>query len=299
MRISRLLVCASVLLLGCGGPFASRARCDLLCLVTRSDSISHTNRQLWGMVRDIDAVSRPSGTLVRDLAATGRRELRDVWGRPIEYAPAGDRFEVRSVGSDGVAGSADDIFLTGLLGRSEPCEYRSEIQHFRVEPNCTEHRPVAVYPLCPALGRSDRVERESPGTAWDSVLWTGRRLVRVARAVDGYGREIGRVPPGLSGAGVWNRDRDGQISDVWGSRVRYTAAEGRFELRSAGPDRAYDTRDDVVVTARLGSEIACEFATEAGPQRCGEEPPACEPYAPASEPSPAGLQTLAPADTAR
>ena len=36
--------------------------------------------------------------------------------------------------------------------------------------------------------------------------------------------------------------------DAWGTQFRYAPQPGDFELRSAGPDRRFDTPDDIVVT---------------------------------------------------
>jgi hypothetical protein len=77
-----------------------------------------------------------------------------------------------------------------------------------------------IYPLRPALSGSDRVDRSIPATQRDSILAVGQRLVRVARAMDGYGREIGTTPQSLRGPVIWGRTQEGQLLDLWGTDVR-------------------------------------------------------------------------------
>ena len=57
---------------------------------------------------------------------------------------------------------------------------------------------------------------------------------------------------------TWHRDRaypralpEAPPQDPWGSALRYErAGPDRAGLRSAGPDRAFDTADDIVLTLR-------------------------------------------------
>lgn len=113
-------------------------------------------------------------------------------------------------------------------------------------------------------------------TRRDSILAVGQRLVRVARAIDGYGREIGTTPETFRGPVIWGRTQDGRLLDLWGTGVRYRTAGERFELTSAGPDQSLDTADDIIVRAEIGSGVPCEFRTQWGDQRCAEPTPECQ-----------------------
>ena len=41
--------------------------------------------------------------------------------------------------------------------------------------------------------------------------------------------------------------------DAWGTPLRYRVVRSGYELRSAGPDRTFETSDDVVVTDVAGT----------------------------------------------
>jgi hypothetical protein len=253
----------------------------LLPLYTQQDTVRVAIARLAGLVRTTDQVGRSEGVLPQTLAdphAAPGYSGRDPWGRPLRYSAAGRAFEIRSAGPDGMMDTGDDIVAIGRLGRSIPCEMRHEgltTTWDRVAPPCERMNTGRIYSLCPALSASDRVDRSLPGTLRDSILAVGQRLVRVARAIDGYGREIGSTPESLSGPLIWGRTGDGEILDLWGSVVRYRTSGEEFELTSAGPDRSLDTADDISVTAAIGSGVPCEFVTEWGRQRCAAPIPAC------------------------
>ncbi len=254
---------------------------DLLPLYTRQDSVRVTIARIYALVRTTDRIGRSAGALPQTLVDDDPKpgfNGRDPWGQVLHYTTAGRTFEIRSAGSDGAIGTTDDIVATGRLGRAMPCEMRHDGQTTtwdRVAPPCERMTTKWIYPLCPALSESDRMDRSIPATRRDSILAMGQRLVRVARAIDGYGREIGAAPESLRGPRIWARTADGGLQDLWGSDVRYQVNGEEFELTSAGPDRNLDTADDIIVRAAIGSGVACEFRTEWGEQRCVEPTPAC------------------------
>lgn len=254
---------------------------DLLPLVMRQDSVRVTIARVHGLVRTIDRVGREAGALPQTLidpTVEPGFSGRDPWGREFQYSATGRAFEIRSAGSDGTMGTTDDIVAIGRLGRAIPCEIRHDgltTTWDRVAPSCERMKTERIYTLCPALSGSDRVDRSIPHTRRDSILAVGQRLVRVARAIDGYGREIGTTPETLSGPGIWGRTQDGRLLDLWGSGVRYRISSEEFELASAGPDRNLDTADDIIVSAAIGSGVVCEFRAEWGEQRCAEPTPEC------------------------
>lgn len=279
--IGSLLVGAAAAVSACGIGGRNRIPEDLDALRTSQDSVRQTGMRLHALVGAVDRVARGVGALPGTLGDIEREPVgasADSWGKEFRYSATGNAFEIRSAGRDGAFGSADDIVATGRLGRSIPCEIRDERQTTRwdnVAPRCDAVRIERIYPLCPVLERADRVEREVPATQADSVRAMGRRLVRVARAVDGFGRHLGTVPPSLRGPVIWDRNRGGELPDLWGTLVRYSTEGTLFELRSAGPDRAFDSADDIVVEAVLGSSIVCRFRTGGGEESCSEAPPPC------------------------
>lgn len=254
---------------------------DLLPLYTRQDSVRVAIARVHGLVGVMDREGRGAGALPQTLidpTAQPGFSGRDPWGHEFRYSATGRAFEIRSAGSDGTMGTADDIIAVGRLGRAIPCEVRHDgliTTWDRVAPSCERMTTEKIYPLCPSLSESDRVDRSIPPTRRDSIATVGQRLVRVARTIDGYGREIGTAPETLSGPGIWGRTQDGRLLDLWGSGVRYRVSGEEFELASAGPDRNLDTADDIIVRAAIGSGVACEFRAEEGEQRCAEPAPAC------------------------
>lgn len=121
----------------------------------------------------------------------------------------------------------------------------------------------------------------APGTRRDSVKTTQVMLYTLARQVGTYGGAGGELPPTLAPVlekypevGVWERYRNG--ADVWGRPVRYSPHRRGFELRSAGPDGVFDTRDDIVVDGRAGRDRPCttrdEYDVREVPPPCADEP---------------------------
>jgi hypothetical protein len=246
------------------------------------DPVFRASAMLYTLVREVDRLGRDAGSLPRTLAEVRDAPgiaLVDPWGTMYRYSVTENEFEIRSAGRDSSFESDDDVVAIGRLGRTLPCEVRSATlvtRNDNVAPRCDQVGTQLVLKLCPPLGRSDRVDRVVPATQRDSVLAMGLRLVRVARAVDGFGREIGTLPRTLSGPVILNRNSQATPPDLWGQPVRYTPAGTRFELRSPGPDRDHGSEDDIVVAGELGSVIPCRFQTGSDTLTCSEPPPDCD-----------------------
>ncbi|HEU4559415.1 MAG TPA: hypothetical protein VFS20_16270 [Longimicrobium sp.] len=271
----------AALLAACSHTTANRLTAQLSGDATKQDSVVKVWQRVYAYVRAVDHYARPRGELPETLqpvieAGETGPDL-DVWGRRLRYRPNGSRFEVRSAGSDGAFYSSDDIVAVGQLGRDRPCEVRDE---FRVwtgvgfEPPCTDD-PLHVVPRCPQLSANTPLDDEVPATRWDSVQMMGLRLVRIARAVDGVGRDLGALPLSLRPVGSFSRLTMEEIGDIWRRPVRFTRREREFEVRSAGVDGRFDTDDDISVSSSLGRTISCAFRTDRGLVTCPEPPPPC------------------------
>ena len=247
-------------------------------LVTRRDSVQSAWRLVYAYSRAVDHIGRPRRELPSSLSELGGAlPQRDVWGSTLRYLKRDREFEVRSAGSDGVFETADDVVAKGRLGRDRPCEVRDEFGVWvgdSAEPRCSEARPVAVLDRCPALvseaHRSDRQRGQ------DTILWLGSRLVRIARAIDGIGRDYGALPNTLEPVPSLSRLESQEIGDAWGRPIRYRKSGAEFEVRSAGPDGVFDSDDDLSVAGELGANLPCEFRN--GPELvvCEIPPPPCE-----------------------
>ena len=249
---------------------------------TPRDSILETAARMTSLVEFVDAHGRPSRNLPSTLEPVQRDRpglAGDIWGRSFRYVPRGLHFELRSAGPDASFETDDDVVMLGQLGRSIPCEVRMMGRVVRREdraPPCVADAEVLVLPLCPLLVSSLPVVEARPATARDSVLLTGRRLVRFARGVDETGRRRGGLPPSMQTVPGYPRAGDGwEFADAWERAVRYVPRGRTFEMRSSGADGAFDTRDDIVVSAELGRTIPCAFQTEDGAVTCEDAPPPC------------------------
>lgn len=249
--------------------------------ISPEDSVRDASSRLYTLVSAVDRVGREAGGLPSTLSEVGQEPgvaLIDPWAKAHRYSLHGNVFEIRSAGRDGTFDSVDDIIAIGRLGRAIPCEIQqSGITMYWDDavPRCGAEGPESVYRLCPALSRADRVEREVPETTRDSMMAMGRRLVRVARAIDGFGREIGVLPTSLRGPVIWARTDRGELLDLWGTPVRYSRSGTTYELRSLGPDRQHQSNDDIVTRGQLGTTIPCEFHALFEIHRCSEPPPNC------------------------
>ena len=247
--------------------------------VTQQDSVVLAQRILWDLVQRLDSMGRtPAGlpaTLRPLLDSTGAGGT-DPWARTIRYTPQGLSFEVRSSGSDGVLQNENDVIALGRVGRSLPCETRDQYgaRHYEnIVAPCSASPPL-VLPLCPSLIKLEPSEQAGP-TARDSVLATGRRLLRFARIIDGVGRERGGLPASLRAVPGQPRLAEWEIPDAWARSVSYVAQGQHFELRSPGSDGKFQTGDDIHVTGQLGQPILCRFEAGGGTMSCDSPPPSC------------------------
>ena len=246
------------------------------------DSVLETAARLRSLVELVDAHGRPARSLPPSLAPVLRDRpglAGDIWGRTFRYVSRGLHFELRSAGPDARFETADDVVMLGQLGRTIPCEVRMMdrvVRHEDRAPPCVADAEVLVPPLCPLLVSSLPVGEAIPATARDSVLLTGRRLVRFARGVDEAGRAMGGLPPSTRSVLGYPRAGGGwEFADAWERAVRYAPRERKFEMRSSGPDGAFGTPDDIVVSAEMGRAIPCAFQTEDGTVTCEDAPPPC------------------------
>ena len=87
----------------------------------------------------------------------------------------------------------------------------------------------------------------------DDVSRTARDLAKLAARVDGWrGSHDGAAPETL------DELTDTRRKDAWGNEFRYAPTEGGYDLRSAGPDAAFDSSDDV--TPRTVAQIKTRAA---------------------------------------
>lgn len=272
-----------VLVTGCLPQYSKHPPALPHAVVTRQDSVGEAWRLVYAYVRAVDHYARPHGELPTTLdpviEAGEAGPPTDVWGRHLRYRPNGLRFEVRSAGSDGLLDTYDDIIALGQLGRNEPCEIRTESRvttGVGFEPPCPAEAEILVLPRCPQLTRRTHLDDEVPSTGWDSVQVMGLRLVRIARAIDGVGRDLGGLPLSLRPVPSFSRLSMEEIGDLWRRPVRYYRPSREFEVRSSGPDGEFDTNDDIVVNGQLGRTLRCEFRTERGVVTCDESPPPCD-----------------------
>lgn len=240
-----------------------------------------TARLLSAAVEVVDSAGRLSGGLpdsLSNLLAQRHFQDTDIWGRPLRYVVQTPGFELRSAGQDGRFGTADDVVATGQLGRNVPCEIRTElgvVPYDSVGSTCGS-RVAEIVPLCPMLLMNKLVREPPIITRRDSVLLTGERLVRFARSVDGVGREAGVLPPSLRTVPGYPSVPNGwEFADVWGRAVRYLRMQPDFELRSSGSNGVFEDSDDIVVRARLGRTIPCEFRAGQETLTCDVPPPPC------------------------
>ena len=100
----------------------------------------------------------------------------------------------------------------------------------------------------------DRPEAESP---YADRMLEGQKQAQVQKvvgdframhfALENYQLQDGTYPEGNLGAALGPYMAVVPSRDPWGTYFRYTRrSESRYELRSAGADRTFDTPDDVV-----------------------------------------------------
>ena len=96
----------------------------------------------------------------------------------------------------------------------------------------------ATVSLCSTLGRDEKAES------------TSALLEKLTLALKGAHQDHGVLPEYLLNLPAVARGEIGR-EDAFGTTIRYVVldrAAGSFDLRSAGPDKAFDTDDDVTVT---------------------------------------------------
>ena len=123
--------------------------------------------------------------------------------------------------------------------------------------------PVLVAACATLSGTGKPMVPERDVTRRDSVLTSGRGLVRLVFYVDRYGQQHGSLPATLAPVLASSERAREQGLDPWGRTVRYTFRERNYELRSAGADGSFDTADDIVVLGQLGRNVPCELRDEA------------------------------------
>lgn len=259
--------------------------------VSRQDSVGVATRLVYAYVRSVDQYARPARELPDSLEPVIRAgeagPATDPWARSIRYRADGLRFEVRSSGSDGGFETADDIIAVGQLGRNQPCSIQNELRRWSgvgFEPPCEPNAPIVVLPRCPALHEAVNRLDATPRDSQDSLRVMGLRLVRIARAVDGIGRDLGGLPLSLRPVPTPPNPRPApstqalgmdEIADLWGRALKYDRNGHSYEIRSRGPDGRLETADDVWIQGHLARAIPCSFRVGTGTFHCDESPPDC------------------------
>ena len=85
----------------------------------------------------------------------------------------------------------------------------------------------------------------------DPVERTTFRIDVVRRMLSNLGEAEGALPPSLDALLPEDRAAGWELrlkQDAWSRPLRYRPAGRAFELRSAGPDGTFGTRDDIVAT---------------------------------------------------
>jgi hypothetical protein len=75
---------------------------------------------------------------------------------------------------------------------------------------------------------------------------TRTALVQAEGVIEHYRSETGRLPEGIAGNKLVLT-----FADAWNSALRYDLDDSHYFIRSAGPDRKFDTKDDVVGATHL------------------------------------------------
>lgn len=90
-------------------------------------------------------------------------------------------------------------------------------------------------------------------------------MQRVATAIDRYEVDNLRLPTDLSqlvgqgngtGPSMGVTNWGNGFKDEWGTELRYRLLDGTYELRSAGPDRTFETQDDLTIGPNTASQGA-------------------------------------------
>ena len=97
---------------------------------------------------------------------------------------------------------------------------------------------------------------------------TRRNLKAIALAIDMYEVDNERLPSDLKEIGLTPKGRGASATgyikptetptDAWGQALRYSHGTNWYELRSPGPDRRFDTPDDLFIGTKTGPNQASE-----------------------------------------
>ena len=107
---------------------------------------------------------------------------------------------------------------------------------------------VAVYFLffAKVVGDKGGLEVMTDKYAETKVNLTGTDLESLAKVILSYAAEGEGLPGSLDALKRYNPVASTR-TDTWGRRIRYEKlSEDSFRLTSAGPDRTFDTADDIV-----------------------------------------------------
>jgi hypothetical protein len=110
----------------------------------------------------------------------------------------------------------------------------------------------------------------APGTRRDSIQVAGIHLYELSQHIDRVSRPAGELPTTLT---QLPDEFSPAGTDIWGHPVRYSPRGKIYELRSAGPDGAYLTPDDIIVSGEFGRDRPCETRDEYGVIRHIAVPP--------------------------
>ncbi len=104
---------------------------------------------------------------------------------------------------------------------------------------------------------------------------TRRNLQAIAIAIDMYEVDNERLPSDLKEIGPnpkgWGASATGYVkptvttTDSWGRALRYSHGTNWYELRSSGPDRRFDTPDDLFIGTKRGPNQASDATSEPAP----------------------------------
>ncbi len=72
-------------------------------------------------------------------------------------------------------------------------------------------------------------------------MQTRAACVQATEVIEQYRQTTGRLPEGIEGNKLVL-----QFSDAWGNALRYDLDDSDYTIRSSGPDREFDTADDLI-----------------------------------------------------
>ncbi|MDA1195863.1 MAG: hypothetical protein O2894_11845 [Planctomycetota bacterium] len=140
-----------------------------------------------------------------------------------------------------------DQFLYPIVNAARyQVSYADAYEEWKAERERVNLQSIAI-PAEPfgALARKEELSRESIGVREDllrHIVGAAGTVRRIAARVQSEFEKTGAFPETLAGI------RDfGVVPDPWGQDLRYTVADKAADVRSAGPDKAFDTADDITV----------------------------------------------------